>query len=191
MLNQISEFSHFFTTFRRFSQFVEWRSASSTQDSYPSIPPPPPGTFFQPQSKPNICVVTNEAEGHRELDLIGVLPSLDGIEGLERRAFYYWKSGKGKPLLLLQQRLVGFWALAARARPCAARTRLFGRINTPNGALRTHRSFAASYSSPQNKKINYFQKQNAFLQELRPPGTRGVYLSTGISCTLLRYIAPY
>ncbi len=35
--------------------------------------------------------------------------------------------------------------LAARARPCAARTRLFGLIATPNGALRApvpaHRSF--------------------------------------------------
>ncbi len=31
------------------------------------------------------------------------------------------------------------WILAARARPCAARTRLFGFIATPNGALRTPR----------------------------------------------------
>ncbi len=56
--------------------------------------------------------------------------------------------------------LVGF---GARARPCAACTRLFGLIATPNGALRAppHRSFAAP---PKNKKINSFQKQNYFLQ---------------------------
>jgi hypothetical protein len=45
--------------------------------------------------------------------------------------------------------------LAARARPCAARTRLFGLIDTPNGALRAppppaRRSFAVSYSTPNN-----------------------------------------
>jgi hypothetical protein len=48
--------------------------------------------------------------------------------------------------------------LAARAR-----TRLFGLIATPNGALRAppaHRSFAA----PLKIKIDYFQKQNVFLQ---------------------------
>jgi hypothetical protein len=45
--------------------------------------------------------------------------------------------------------------LAARARPCAARTRLFGLIATPNRALRgpplpAHRSFAVSYLTPKN-----------------------------------------
>jgi hypothetical protein len=43
--------------------------------------------------------------------------------------------------------------LAARARPWAARTRLFGLIDTPNGALRAppaRRSFAVSYSTPKN-----------------------------------------
>jgi hypothetical protein len=43
--------------------------------------------------------------------------------------------------------------LASRARPCAARTRLFGFSATPNGALRAppaHCSFAASYSTPKN-----------------------------------------
>ncbi len=42
--------------------------------------------------------------------------------------------------------------------------RLFGLIYTQNGALRAlpaHLSFAASYSSPKNKNLNYFQKQNA------------------------------
>jgi hypothetical protein len=42
--------------------------------------------------------------------------------------------------------------LASRARPCAARTRLFGFIATPNGALRAPPSppIAASYSTPKN-----------------------------------------
>ncbi len=52
-----------------------------------------------------------------------------------------------------------------------------------------HRCFAASYSSPKNK-ITYFQKQKASLQA-QTRAARGVYLSTGLSCTLLSYIAPY
>jgi hypothetical protein len=44
--------------------------------------------------------------------------------------------------------------------------------------------------SPKNKKINYFQKQNASLQALTW-AARGVYLSTGLRCTLMSYIAPY
>ncbi len=46
------------------------------------------------------------------------------------------------------------WVLAARARPCAARTCLFELIATPNRALRAplpaHRSFAVSYLTPKN-----------------------------------------
>jgi hypothetical protein len=53
--------------------------------------------------------------------------------------------------------------LAARAR-----TRLFELIATPNRALRApppaKRSFAVAFSSPKNKKMIYFQKQNASLQ---------------------------
>jgi hypothetical protein len=57
--------------------------------AYPSTPPPPtPRHFFQQQRKPNICVVTNEAEGYKELAPIGALPSLGRREGLEGRAFY-------------------------------------------------------------------------------------------------------
>jgi hypothetical protein len=44
--------------------------------------------------------------------------------------------------------------LAARARPCAARSRLFQLIARHNRALRAppaHRSFAAYYSTPKNK----------------------------------------
>ncbi len=76
--------------------------------------------------------------------------------------------------------------MAARARPCAARTRLFGLINTPNGPLRAPRP-SQLCCSPKNKKI--FQKHNAsFLARTR--AARGVYLSTGLSFTLLSYIAP-
>jgi hypothetical protein len=56
------------------------------------------------------------------------------------------------------------------ARPCAAHSRLFGFIATPNGALCApphHRSFTAH----QKYKIDYFQKQNASLwPELGLPG---------------------
>ncbi len=43
------------------------------------------------------------------------------------------------------------WVLAARTRPCAARTRLIGLIATPNGRAPAHRSFAASCSTPKTK----------------------------------------
>ncbi len=81
------------------------------------------------------------------------------------------------------------WVLASRARPCAARTRLFGLITTPNGALRAPRP-SQLRCSPQNKKINYFQKQNVFLQA-QTRAARGIYFSTGLICTLLSYAAPY
>jgi hypothetical protein len=46
------------------------------------------------------------------------------------------------------------WVLAARARPCTARTRLIGLIATPNGALRAPHlrpsRFAASYLTQKN-----------------------------------------
>jgi hypothetical protein len=45
--------------------------------------------------------------------------------------------------------------LAARARPCAARTRHFDLITTPNGALRAHPPIAASLLI----KKKTFQKQ--------------------------------
>jgi hypothetical protein len=60
--------------------------------------------------------------------------------------------------------------LASRARPCAARTRLFGFIATPNGALRApssaHRRFAASYSTP---------KKYLHSIELGPPTSRAFF----------------
>jgi hypothetical protein len=60
------------------------------------------------------------------------------------------------------------WVLAARARPCAARTRLFGLINTPNGSLRApppaHRSFAPP---PKIKKYSK-NKMLPFWPELGP-----------------------
>jgi hypothetical protein len=75
------------------------------------------------------------------------------------------------------------------ARPCAARTRFFGLIATPNRALRAPRPSQLS-CSPKNKKIKYFQKQNVFLQALIR-AARGIYFSTGLSCTLMSYAAPY
>ncbi|MFN9906504.1 MAG: hypothetical protein ACK56F_10325, partial [bacterium] len=57
--------------------------------------------------------------------------------------------------------------MAASARPCAARTRLFELIATSNGRCAPtppiYRSFAASYSSPRNKII-------PFRPEVAPPG---------------------
>ncbi len=44
--------------------------------------------------------------------------------------------------------------------------------------------------SPQNKKINYFQKQNVFLQA-QTQAPSGIYFFTGLSCTFLSYAAPY
>ena len=81
-------------------------------------------------------------------------------------------------------RTSGFWPrVRARARPCAARTRLFGLIDMPNGALRAlpaYRSFAASYLPPKT------------LSQARTRSARGcLYLSIGLSCTLLSYIASY
>jgi hypothetical protein len=50
--------------------------------------------------------------------------------------------------------------LTARARPSAARTRLFGLIATPNGALRAPPPIAASLlPQKKNKNIDYFQKK--------------------------------
>ena len=60
--------------------------------------------------------------------------------------------------------------MAVRARPCDARTRLFGLIKTPNGALRAppHRSFAAP---PKIKKLTISRnKMHPFRPKLWPPG---------------------
>jgi hypothetical protein len=95
------------------------------------------------------------AEGYRELALIGVLPTFAGREGLERSAFYYGKSGKGDPFLLLQQQLVGFWPRVRAPVFLGAFTPLTGRCAPPP----THRSFAASYSSSQNKNKTISRKK--------------------------------
>jgi hypothetical protein len=61
--------------------------------------------------------------------------------------------------------------MAARARPCTARTRLFGLINTPNGALRAppaHRSFAALLKI--ESRLFPDTKIFPFWPELGPPG---------------------
>ncbi len=61
------------------------------------------------------------------------------------------------------------WVLAARARPCAARTRLFGLIATPNGALRAQPPIAASLFliRPPKIYIKYI--------ELGPPMSKGFF----------------
>jgi hypothetical protein len=71
--------------------------------------------------------------------------------------------------------------------PLHLRNRLFGLIATPNGALRVppaHLSFAASPKSKKN-----IPETKCFLLA-RTRAARGVYLSTGLSCNLLSYIAP-
>jgi hypothetical protein len=48
---------------------------------------------------------------------------------------YIFVTNKNREFMV-KRNINNWWVLAARARPCAARTRLFGLINTPNGALR-------------------------------------------------------
>ncbi len=47
-----------------------------------------------------------------------------------------------------------------------------------------------SCAAPPKQKINYFQKQNVFLQA-QTRVARNIYFFTGLSCTLLSYAAPY
>ncbi len=82
----------------------------------------------------------------------------------------------------------GFWP---RVRARALRAPVFlGSLTRQKGRCApppVRRSFAASYSS--KIKITYFPKQNAYLQT-QTRAARDVDLSTGLSCTLLSYIAP-
>jgi hypothetical protein len=82
----------------------------------------------------------------------------------------------------------GFWP---RVRAHALRAPVFlGSVTCQTGRCTppAHRRFAAP---PKMKnKLQYFQIQNAFLQA-RTRDASGVYFSTGLSCTLLSYIAPY
>ncbi len=88
--------------------------------------------------------------------------------------------------IVKNMRFCNVYSITSGFCPCAARTRLFGLINTPNGALCAPCP-SQLRCSPKNKKV--YQKQNAsFLARTR--AARGVYLSTGLSCTLLSYIAP-
>ncbi len=80
--------------------------------------------------------------------------------------------------------------MAARARPCAARTRLFGLGITPNGALRAPPRPSQLRCFPKNKKSTISKNKNLSLLA-RTWAARGVYFSTGLSCTLLCYIASY
>ncbi len=62
------------------------------------------------------------------------------------------------------------WVLAARARPCAARTRLFGFINMPNGALRAPPPpHPRPGGPPKKKKINK-KKTQPNGRQTGPPG---------------------
>jgi hypothetical protein len=73
----------------------------------------------------------------------------------------------------------GFWP-RVRARALRAPV-LLGLLTCQTGrcAPLAHGSFAASYSAPKN---NYFQKQIASLLA-QTRAAKGVYLSTGLSCT--------
>ena len=78
----------------------------------------------------------------------------------------------------------GFWP---RVRARALRAPVFlDSLRRPTGryAPPAHRSFAA----PLKIKICYFQKQNVFLQA-QTRAAWGIHFSTGLSCTLLSYIA--
>ncbi len=138
MLNQISEFSHFFRTFRIFSQFVEWRSATSTQATkhnllaHHSLPPPAPGTFFSLRIK-QIFVLWSMRPKATENWLWSVpFPaSFDGREGLPSRAFLLLKKRERQPVLAAPAIISGVFAACERS--SAARTCLFW---APNGALR-------------------------------------------------------
>jgi hypothetical protein len=84
------------------------------------------------------------------------------------------------------QKLVGFGLACAPVR--SAHPSFWVHHHAQRGAARppTHRSFAA----PHKTKINYFQKQNIFLQA-QTRAARGIYFSTGLRCTLLSCAAPY
>ncbi len=64
------------------------------------------------------------------------------------------------------------WVLASRARPCAARTRLFWRIATPNGGAARPPPIAASLLHIHWPKNLLFPETKAsFRPELGPPGS--------------------
>ncbi len=78
---------------------------------------------------------------------------------------------------------------------CALRKPVFlGSLSCQKGRCAPPQSIAASllliHPPPKKNNLQYFQKQNASLQA-QTRAARGVYLSTGLSCTQLSYIAPY
>ena len=66
--------------------------------------------------------------------------------------------------------IINQWVLAARARPCAARTRLFGLIATPNGALRT-----PHLRPSQLRCFSFDPKKFIKSVELGPPTSRAFF----------------
>jgi hypothetical protein len=82
----------------------------------------------------------------------------------------------------------GFWP---RVRARALRAPVFlGSLPCPSGRFAPPTCPSQLRCSPQNKRINYFQKQNVSIQA-QTRAARGVYFSTGLSCTRLSYAAPY
>jgi hypothetical protein len=84
----------------------------------------------------------------------------------------------------IKKKLVGFGLAYAPVR--CAHPSFWTHCDAQRGATRppAHRSFAA----PLKIKIYYFQKQNVFLQA-QTRAAWGIHFSTGLSCTLLSYIA--
>ncbi len=62
-----------------------------------------------------------------------------------------WREREEKSTIYLYH---NWWVLRARARLCAPRTRLFGLINTPNGALRAPPPIASALFLIRPQKIN-------------------------------------
>ena len=89
-------------------------------------------------------------------------------------------SGIANPLLIVSaliKGLVGFGRACAPLR--CAHPSFWAHYHAKRGAARppAHRSFAGSYLPPKN------------FPEARTRAARGLYLSIGLSCTLLSYIA--
>ncbi len=79
--------------------------------------------------------------------------------------------------------------MAARARPCAVRTRLSGLKNTPKGALRAPRPSQLPCSPKNKNKTISRNKMSSFRPKLGPPGAY-IFPLHGLSCALLSYAVP-
>jgi hypothetical protein len=83
-----------------------------------------------------------------------------------------------------------FGGLVGFGRACAPVRCTHPSFRAHKHAKRAQPPIGASLLPQKFKKINYFQKQNASLQA-QTRAARDVYLSTGLSRTLLSYVAPY